>query len=264
MFRFGVCGQLANSEECSEAMSAPSSIANKAALLLGCPQCNNLVTLPQAISLQALVRCPLCRSTFHVHTALPSDVPELEVVGQEFAAATQSPFGNQAKRMEEDEMRLSPDEKLPVAKALREGAKRRRHGRSQAVHVSADTEISQPLFDPQMGEQVAAVTEQNQAALMGRGSSRGGRSSRSRSNSESAWIEVAKIVAGALLALPVSQLIIWWGLGLDPFGLAPKVGQVLPAVVPEKLLQPPANPPADTPQQQTKHSLPPAVQKATA
>jgi hypothetical protein len=48
-------------------------------------------------------------------------------------------------------------------------------------------------------------------------------------------IEIAKIVAGGLLALPLAQLILWWLPGewqRDPLQIGPDVGRVLPWVVP--------------------------------
>jgi hypothetical protein len=48
-------------------------------------------------------------------------------------------------------------------------------------------------------------------------------------------VEIAKIVAGGLLALPLAQLILWWLPGKwqrDPLELGPDVGRVIPWVVP--------------------------------
>lgn len=50
-------------------------------------------------------------------------------------------------------------------------------------------------------------------------------------------MEMIKVIAGALLALPVAQLIIWWVLGVDPFRIAPVVQRVAPAFVPPSLRQ---------------------------
>lgn len=63
------------------------------------------------------------------------------------------------------------------------------------------------------------------------------RSSNSASPKNEQWVEIAKVVAGALLALPVAQLIIWWVLSVDPLRLAPTVAKVVPFVVPGKVLE---------------------------
>ncbi len=62
---------------------------------------------------------------------------------------------------------------------------------------------------------------------------------RSSSSSKKAqqWVELAKVVFGALLALPVAQLIIWWVLAVDPLQLAPTVAKAVPFVVPAKVLE---------------------------
>lgn len=40
------------------------------------------------------------------------------------------------------------------------------------------------------------------------------------------------------MAPPVAQLVIWWGLQMDPLNLGPKFASVIPAVVPEKFHPP--------------------------
>jgi hypothetical protein len=45
------------------------------------------------------------------------------------------------------------------------------------------------------------------------------------------------VILGALLALPVAQLIIWWVLSVDPLQLAPAVAKVVPFAVPAKVLE---------------------------
>jgi hypothetical protein len=51
------------------------------------------------------------------------------------------------------------------------------------------------------------------------------------------WVEIGKVILGALLALPVAQLIIWWVLSVDPLQLAPAVAKVVPFAVPAKVLE---------------------------
>ena len=50
--------------------------------------------------------------------------------------------------------------------------------------------------------------------------------------------ELWRIVLGGLLALPIAQLILWWGFAVDPLGLGPKVYPYAPAVVPAKVFRP--------------------------
>ena len=86
----------------------------------------------------------------------------------------------------------------------------------------------------------ASVAEQpvdpNKAKRDSKKSSSRSRSSsrRKKSSTPSAGFEVFKVALGALMAPPVAQLVIWWGLGLDPLGLGPTVANVVPAVVPSQ------------------------------
>lgn len=57
---------------------------------------------------------------------------------------------------------------------------------------------------------------------------------RSKSKQPSPTFEFVKIVVGALLALPVAQLMIWWVVQSDPLGIGPEVSRTVPFVVPEK------------------------------
>jgi len=47
--------------------------------------------------------------------------------------------------------------------------------------------------------------------------------------------ELALILVGGLISLPMTQLCLWWFVGIDPLGLAPRVFEVVPQVVPMKM-----------------------------
>ena len=44
------------------------------------------------------------------------------------------------------------------------------------------------------------------------------------------------VLFGAFFVLPLLQMMMWWIVGVDPLGLAPVVGNAVPAVVPNSLL----------------------------
>jgi DNA-directed RNA polymerase subunit RPC12/RpoP len=48
--------------------------------------------------------------------------------------------------------------------------------------------------------------------------------------------ELIAVLMGGLLALPISQIIFWWGLGWDPFGVARKLRPELQWLAPEHLV----------------------------
>lgn len=47
--------------------------------------------------------------------------------------------------------------------------------------------------------------------------------------------ELIKIALGGLLALPIAQLILWWGFNSDPLGLASPASNVASFIVPPRL-----------------------------
>lgn len=49
---------------------------------------------------------------------------------------------------------------------------------------------------------------------------------------EGGWREVALIAIGGAISLPVTQLCLWWMVGVDPLQLGPSISRVLPQVVP--------------------------------
>lgn len=51
----------------------------------------------------------------------------------------------------------------------------------------------------------------------------------------STWREVVVILLGGLVSLPITQLCLWWLVGIDPLGLAPQVSELVPQVVPAQM-----------------------------
>lgn len=244
-------------------------------LVTSCPQCNSLVGLPSIMSLDAVVRCPVCHHKYSLRARLPQQIPQLELV-VESEEAEGEPSGSLA---------IDPTAKLEVSEILRKNAKlsrRRRHRRSHreserhiqdalptsapdnlvvvgekettsfadfqnaAAPPSNDHRRSRsrpgPSSTPQSGNveitklQTAGELAAYERQTARRSSSQRRGSASSRANSEQ-WIEIGKVVLGGLLALPVAQLIIWWVLAVDPLQLAPSVAKVVPFVVPGKVLE---------------------------
>jgi hypothetical protein len=50
-------------------------------------------------------------------------------------------------------------------------------------------------------------------------------------------IDFLMIMLGAAIAIPVAQLLIWWFVGVDPAGLGPRFGKIVPFIVPAELRQ---------------------------
>lgn len=104
-------------------------------------------------------------------------------------------------------------------------------GYDLAPETEPSSASSKPGFDfEERPAPVAQAPTQTSAGGRGRG----------RRQKHPGW-EFAKIVAGGLLAIPVSQLILWWLPGdwrRDPFKLGPVVGKAIPWIVPKSLRDP--------------------------
>ena len=187
-------------------------------LVTSCPQCTAVVCLPSIISVDATVRCPICHHKYPIRSVHPESIPQLEMVIESDDTELHNEslggvFGDSISS--ESSLAL---EKLTVPDVLKNGAKRRKR-----VHRVPKTELT-------IGEAVEN-SQAEQAVVKPRIRSR----QRSILRKNRKLIEVAKIAMGALLALPVAQIIIWWGLGSDPIQIAPSVGKVAPFLVPQKL-----------------------------
>jgi len=66
------------------------------------------------------------------------------------------------------------------------------------------------------------------SSVYGRAPARKGKAKRS------ALKEVVSVVMGGLAAIPIAQVVIWWGMQRDPFEVGPPVGRYVPWVVPQE------------------------------
>ncbi len=88
------------------------------------------------------------------------------------------------------------------------------------------------------------------------GKSKRRRSKKRKSYEPATGSEIIKIIFGGILALPIAQLILWWGFQQDPLQLAEPVSKVIPLIVPPKMQ---AKPEIETfgPEQDINKDLPP-------
>lgn len=206
-----------------------------------CPKCANLFYVPSGISVLTIVRCPKCKSEYSLESVLPDDVQELEIVGLPDHGAggggsdrLPSASAEESTRGEATEVPLT---KFEVPAILKQGAKRRSHRSSHSERpvqaengaVAAGDEMSTIQENVDI-----VISSRRPSSSSYRRHSRSSRSSRTFAKPNNA-LEIAKIVFGALLAIPVAQLVIWWGLGVDPLKLGPPVGRAFPALVPKAL-----------------------------
>jgi hypothetical protein len=231
-------------------------------LVTSCPQCNSLVGLPSVMSLDARVRCPVCGHKYTLRSRLPQTSPQLELVVQ----------SDDSDDENSSPVQIDSTAKLQVNDILRKNAKlgRRRNRRRSSNEGGRRLQVEASATGaPGIGKEMTSFKE-FQAAAIGtivedettaretvewQGNDRAGlrtagdlaayeqkaasrtKQMRRPSRKSQQWMEIAKIAFGAFLALPVAQLIIWWGLSVDPLKLAPTVAKAIPFLVPAKVLE---------------------------
>lgn len=195
-----------------------------------CPSCKESVTVPVDATPESVVRCPLCHEEFTLEAFLEQLPPKLIVLD----AGVNDTAAEPATTPE-----VEPD--ASSSNVLGAFATGEASGESQ---VSSD---SVPAFDFTPGS--VSKDEQETTSPAPR-----------RRPQKNPTIEVIKIVAGALLAIPLAQIVLWWlvpsGWQRDLFRLGPAVSRVVPWVVPEKYR---ANDGDDE-----METAPPAVQQRSA
>ncbi|MBM4089924.1 MAG: hypothetical protein FJ276_10950 [Planctomycetes bacterium] len=156
--------------------------------IAACPSCRESVTVPVDAVADSIVRCPLCNEQFRLADFLVQLPPALIVLGE---------AGSEAEVRRESEQ---------IGGTLLES---RGLG---AAEVSGD---STPSFDFRIGTAEPAAGREFSATVPKRKSSR---------RKDPVW-ELVKIVGGAILAVPVAQIILWFlpgGRDLPVIGAAMK------------------------------------------
>lgn len=195
-------------------MDPQNPISGAASTFVKCLSCEKLVRLPANPDPNAIVRCPRCEQTYPIGVLLDSEIPELEVVSSDSSGEIAPP----------DDIQIKTDEqnRFIVAPALAKGAKRPKRRRSNRPSVTSQ---------PDKQERPTRSKSPGSSSSSGRR-----RESRRQHRSEGSGrgFEFAKIIMGALMAPPFAQLVIWWGLQLDPLNLGPSVAKAVPILVPAK------------------------------
>jgi hypothetical protein len=199
-------------------------------IITQCPKCASLVYLPSVVSTRTMLRCPKCQNQYTLESILPSDVPELQIVtGNETAEPRLDSQG------EVESIPVST--KFEVPSILRYGSRRRRSSGDESIeNVSSEqfpanetSEVESPKVSDQTVTEAPSISRSHRVR----------RSSRHHHHEfdgrPNGTLEMVKVVIGAVMALPVAQLVIWWGLGLDPLGIGPSVGRIVPPLVPRAI-----------------------------
>jgi hypothetical protein len=170
-----------------------------------CPACRENVTVPIDARPESIVRCPLCSAECRLSAFLAQLPPPLIVVADAELTADAAP-----------------------AEALL-GAAAASDGEAVAFDTGAacDSSESIPAFN------FAPGSAEVEAPSVPRDVPRRA----ARRQKSMAW-EMAKIIGGAILAVPAAQIILWWFVPYDwkrdLLGIGPSISRVVPWIVPQK------------------------------
>lgn len=194
-------------------MDPQQSSSNRAgSTFVKCVGCEKLVRLPADPDPDAIVKCPRCDETYPIGVLLDAEIPELEIVTSE---------SNNEDDSEKPEINIETDEqnRFIVAPALSKGAKRPKRRRSSGSRSNGQAESN---WDASEEPRPTSSSERSHR-----------KQRQPKKKPPSGRYEILKIALGALMAPPVAQLVIWWGLQLDPLKFGPAVAKAIPVVVPE-------------------------------
>ncbi len=182
---------------------ASSSDILKAAEPVPCPDCGEMFLLPEGMEKDTSLACPHCDS---------------EITGQQIVAAL-LPTAAIVKGEKQ-----SNGEEAAQSTETREAA-----SQSSAISHAFD-EQSYTIPKPLKTAQRRSSSRYPQRKKKPR--------KKKKDEKPSGFSELWRIALGFVLALPIAQLILWWGFTVDPLGLAPRVHNFAPFLVPSSVYKP--------------------------
>ena len=193
-------------------MDQQQSSSNRAgSTFIKCVGCAKLVRLPADPDPNAIVRCPRCDETYPIGVLLEGEIPELEIVDSE-------PIKEDQPTAPEVNIQTDEQNRFIVAPALAKGAKREKRRRPTGSRSNGQAGREHASGSDAGGRRRSESSQRKRRQPAKKPPSSGG--------------EIFKIVLGAVMAPPVAQLVIWWGLQLDPLNLGPTVSKAIPIAVP--------------------------------
>jgi hypothetical protein len=189
-----------------------------------CPSCKESVTVPVDATPECIVRCPLCHEEFHLREFLNQLPPALIVLDGDTATGVAS-SGDSTDTDAVDVVTESDVQRLGALAGDSDASS----SNVLSAHIDAGSgavvEDSAPAFDFTPG----SVGDEEASAE--------GTDKVRRRRGKNPVIEALKIIAGALLAVPAAQLLLWMLPGdmkRDLLGIGPAVSRVVPWVVPQQ------------------------------
>ncbi len=226
-------------------------------MILGnCDSCEGLVRIPVNANPNATVKCPRCGETFMLGALLDQLAPAVEFVDPPkkrswFAGKEPAPEPVSIMDLNSTQpVTRKPGEKFAVSPILSKGAKRKKRrrrssqraqtplsipktGKQGVSHNNGEVDIASDVEPSVMiAERITEACKESTAASATPETVRRRQTQLPRTKSSRSGLEMTKVILGAMLAIPVAQMLIWWFAGTDPLGVGPVVGKVAPFIVP--------------------------------
>jgi hypothetical protein len=200
-----------------------------------CLSCQGLVRVPATAPAKSRVRCPHCSESYLLYEILDRSIPELELV-ETPKVAVETPRVDQIL-IKTDKDR-EENKKFVVPPQLSKGARRSRHrhrsGESSETGVQRSGSSQREPGDRPASQRSDPFQRRAEHSDRSRSRHRpASRSARFRAERNPA-VEAVKVIAGGLLAIPIAYLLVLWFFKQDPLNVGPKLGGVVPFLVPSE------------------------------
>ena len=180
---------------------------------LPCPACDHPFRLPAGFAESSAVACPHCKDMITGQQIMAKIAPTAEIVLDKENEATVDESVNITVEttVQKTAAEMFDEQDFVIPKPLKTATQQR---------------------GPRTKRKKRDLTEKK---VFGKQKKRKRRSSRNRYQEPTTATEMIKIVFGALLALPLAQLILWWGFQADPLNLAQPTSKIVAFIVPPTL-----------------------------
>ena len=180
---------------------------------LPCPACDRPFRLPDGFAESSSVACPHCKDMITGQQIIAAIAPTAEIVVDDESTATVDDNANVTvdAPLQKTAAEMFDEQDFVIPKPLKTATRKR---------------------TPRPKSKKRELSEKK---VFGKQKKRKRRSSQSRHREPTTTTEMVKIAFGAVLALPLAQLILWWGFQADPLKLAEPTSKVLALIVPPKM-----------------------------
>ncbi len=178
--------------------------------VIACNACESEIRLPSNVKSTAKVKCPLCSKVFRISDVTGPPVAEIVQDDDEESNSAVEAMVPHVDRVVIDtgEQDSKLDRIVPAPSYEKTTARGRAREQGLAIEEEPNKTVARR---PRSSKKKTFVRKKNKK------------------------VEFIKLLLGMVMALPVAQLVLWWGFKKDPFDIAPRIAEYAPLVVPTDL-----------------------------